>query len=88
MPGVGEHDMMVDNIMHHIAGQDMSCWQSVIFAFSNSIASYPASRVRIFAALAAYSASGAYPAGRESFLHSLTASPAGRLCIFASLASI
>ena len=49
---------------------------------------YPADRVLIFASLAAYPAGGAYPAGRECFLHSLTASPAGRVRIFASLASI
>ena len=47
-----------------------------------------AGRVQIFASLAAYPATEAYPAGRELFLHSLKASPAGRVRIFASLASI
>ena len=57
-------------------------------SFLPSLIAYPASTMQIFASLAAYSASGAYPAGREWFLHSLTASPAGRVQIFASLASI
>ena len=56
--------------------------------FFYSLTASPASRVQIFASLAAYPASGAYPAGRKGFLHSLTASPAGRVRIFASLASI